>query len=404
MRPNIALPFFATASLWVAACGCSTPAQRAVYQEKLSSEVRVLEDQLYEADYENRVLRDELDACRRRTDCAVDDVVVSVPEPPMIDATQSYRSQAPIQSPPLEDNFDLGDDMSETFLPPTTDSEQDFQTDGSSSGNDPANGGGSDSDPEPMPFEFDPGVPFEPLVDPADDPMVDSDLVPKQVAPKRNAPQQTGPKKLPEPSPRSPSVLPPAPTRPEPPGLQDLLPDPIIDGDILPPPRGSGSEELPPGRIEVPDFGGGPFQTGPPVAIRVHPSGGGAVEQGEEVFWVTLEAIDKSGRVVDLNRFDIDANLSLVVTDPASELPDSAEPVVLGRWDFNPVQTASMVGDQPVPGIHIPVRWDDRRPVGDEVTVHARLRGAEEVLRCEGALPTVREAKLASQWLPRGTR
>ncbi len=53
------LPLIVLAAL--AAGGCRGAAYRDVYQQKMASEIRVLEDQLYEADYHNQVLTDELE-------------------------------------------------------------------------------------------------------------------------------------------------------------------------------------------------------------------------------------------------------------------------------------------------------------------------------------------------------
>jgi len=50
-------------------CGCRGAAYRDVYQQKMAGEIRVLEDQLYEADYHNQVLADELE--RLKTQVAV---------------------------------------------------------------------------------------------------------------------------------------------------------------------------------------------------------------------------------------------------------------------------------------------------------------------------------------------
>ena len=41
--------------------GCRSRATRDLYTQKMASEIRVLEDQLYEADYQNRILRDKLE-------------------------------------------------------------------------------------------------------------------------------------------------------------------------------------------------------------------------------------------------------------------------------------------------------------------------------------------------------
>jgi hypothetical protein len=48
----------------VVLCGCRGKAYRDVYQQKMIGEIRNLEDQLYEADYQNRILIDELARAR----------------------------------------------------------------------------------------------------------------------------------------------------------------------------------------------------------------------------------------------------------------------------------------------------------------------------------------------------
>lgn len=48
----------------VCAGGCRGNAQRDLYAEKMAGEIRVLEDQLYAADYENKVLRQKLERAR----------------------------------------------------------------------------------------------------------------------------------------------------------------------------------------------------------------------------------------------------------------------------------------------------------------------------------------------------
>lgn len=50
-----------TLLLLLATGGCRGAAYRDVYQQKMASEIRVLEDQLYEADYHNQVLADEIE-------------------------------------------------------------------------------------------------------------------------------------------------------------------------------------------------------------------------------------------------------------------------------------------------------------------------------------------------------
>ena len=51
---------FASA-LIAAQVGCRGKARNELYRQKMANEIRVLEDQLYDADYKNRVLRDRLE-------------------------------------------------------------------------------------------------------------------------------------------------------------------------------------------------------------------------------------------------------------------------------------------------------------------------------------------------------
>lgn len=436
-RLSPAVILFAAAVPWFG--GCTTPAQREVYEQELAGEVRILEDQLYEADYENRILRDELDACRRKQSCGPNDVDIAVPTPPMlpvenplkgermvdpvmIDASSSYYPP-----PPISDPLDLGIDDGRVVAPersqrsersersevgPGTDevsSDAELSNDSKSLVDDPPRPPVPQPDPaanDRKPFPFDSNVDPEPLTDPG-------------------------------------RPLPPAPTLPQPPGASDLLPDPLIEGDVLPP--APGVEDIPAGKVELPDLGRGgqkrdqnsgrfardPF-VGSPTGLTLHPSSGPKRVDGgrsndepmasidpessktlksskspktptDSVIWVRIQAVDQRGRAVDLTRYDIDAELSILVTDPAAELPLSPEPYVLGRWEFTATQTAAMVGDDPVAGIHVPIRWGSRRPAGDEVHVVARLRGQTEVLRCDAAMSlTMTSASISNQWLPRG--
>lgn len=56
-----------TCAVVVLMCGCRGKAQSDMYRQKMASEIRVLEDQLYDADYQNRVLRDQLERAEEQT-------------------------------------------------------------------------------------------------------------------------------------------------------------------------------------------------------------------------------------------------------------------------------------------------------------------------------------------------
>jgi hypothetical protein len=79
-------------------CGCRGKAYRDVYQQKLNGEIRNLEDQLYEADYQNRILMDEL--ARTRSQVVVPDAKRSRP---VIESQPRTESQPPSRGAPQRD-------------------------------------------------------------------------------------------------------------------------------------------------------------------------------------------------------------------------------------------------------------------------------------------------------------
>ncbi len=77
--------------------GCRGAAYRDVYQQKMASEIRVLEDQLYEADYHNQVLVDELERIKAQVAVPAQQRVQSA------DETRSRRStDSAITDPPQQ--------------------------------------------------------------------------------------------------------------------------------------------------------------------------------------------------------------------------------------------------------------------------------------------------------------
>ena len=80
-------------------CGCRGKAYRDVYQQKMIGEIRNLEDQLYEADYQNRILVDEL--ARTRSQVVVPDAKRSRPA---IESQPRTQSQPPRPDTPERDS------------------------------------------------------------------------------------------------------------------------------------------------------------------------------------------------------------------------------------------------------------------------------------------------------------
>lgn len=110
-----------------------------------------------------------------------------------------------------------------------------------------------------------------------------------------------------------------------------------------------------------------------------------------------LTAVDSLGKPVDLDDFDIDASLSIVILDPQLG-PSEAR---VGHWEFSAWQVATFIRSDPISGLHVPIDWQDTQPSGEEMIVHARLRTEDEEMRCQAQLSVERKPAVA-QWAPRG--
>ena len=332
--------------------GCSNRAHSDLYQQRMASEIRVLEDQLYDADYQNRVLREELERCKTKpsADC---------PVPPTSAKPPPAASYGPALAPPVRDVFKTPDDSQspEPLIDPVPDPTPDATPDS-----------GDEMD---LGFEtelelpsIDEGTPVEPSLP------TDTD------APKKN--------------------LPPAPGGPEPPSKADTAIPKVEPGDILPPPAKEDGEAKPPGQIELDDLRTG---GGVPENLQLHAglSGGYRFEDDSEGMMIVVNVVDQFGKTVNLDGFDIDAELSVVIMDPEAE-PDQAR---LGRWDFPARNIPGMIRNRPMSAIHIPIAWQERHPIAKNVTVHVRLRADEDEMRCEGDVK-VTKLNIASGWGPRG--
>ncbi len=323
--------------------GCRGKAHNDLYRQKMASEIRVLEDQLYAADYENRVLRDKLERERQRKTSGRAE---SSDRP---DSGEREPSLVPRPAPPVEPEL----------VPAPLDPIQ--------RGRPPAIESLPEMDELELP-DVNPGVPT-PMIEP-----------PASL----DAPPDV-------------ETLP-APGGPEPPGKEDIDPSGVIPGEVLPPPA-SPENEKPPGQIKLPDAV--QAGNGVPSGLRVHRSlSGGYRFENEEVdgLMVVVNVVDPLGQTVDVVDFDIDGELSIVVLDPERE-PDEAR---LGRWDFKGPQIGSLIRSEPISGLHVPLRWKDgKQPSGKQVIVHVRLRGEEDEMRCEQTI-SVEGKSAVAQWSPRG--
>ena len=398
----------------------------------MASEIRNLEDQLYAADEANRRLADKLDSCRRG--CSVDSPPPTTKLPPPIVADSITVERSDVAIPPgvplIDSTIDTrGVPVPEVGVPiPTPDANvhdlgMGLETDLDAmeldvqmgevvdvneiavepSGMDPDPNRLSDDESAAPSAEWISPPPREDSSSPTGAPRDDASsasnnsdrTTDRAINPFEDVDENT-PLTDPPATNDSPTTLPPPIGLPEPPGPEDLRGDPIERGPIAPPLRPLDPEE-PPGRIGLP-----PVQSrATPTQIFVHPTYSG-LDIGDDgmakKFDLVLCAADADKRVMDLANFDLHATLKIHIRDPEADFAQSS----LGLWQFDPEQTASMVDNLPLPGIHVPIRWGGRSPSGDRVTVAVELRSGDEVMRCETDLELRRDARMAGNWLPRG--
>lgn len=268
--------------------GCRSRGQEDLYRQTLQREVRVLEDQLYEADYENRVLIDKLrrerahesgrDSGRRpsqrhaaQSPAGDSDAMESVPptgtnlglgqgfdDAPIDDA---FRSRGDSNSP-------LNDPTPLTESIPAGDASKDSQA---RQRNTPKKDSGSKLPiPKPRPDPnaddlldidalIDPGTLVEPgtRIEPAQSSGPDEVVDPSDLVDPRSLMDPSQFQGIPEsiaPGPRRmmiPELLPP-PGGPTPPGTNDLQINPIEPGIPAPPNAPNGRPDGPPGKIDFP--------------------------------------------------------------------------------------------------------------------------------------------------------
>lgn len=387
-RPGTAVPTGLIAvALALLSCGCRGRAQEEIYQQKLTGEIRVLEDQLYQADYQNRILMDRV----RRAEAKANE----------LDAATNRRPAVQKRSPPNASSRP-------SAAGPLAQPEPDPNTSG-----DPAaaqSPGDRTTRPRvPDPDDAGPLLDLDPdsLIDPGEPAKPDEIEMrpPADAKPAGRAPATDSAPSAKSPKPQ-PMQLALAPGGPQPPGADDMRVPPIEPGSAEPPPPGGVSLEGPPGQIELGSdlrfLGRAAASTvvAPPAKIEVHPSFSGRYrfddEQVSEGMLLVVTALDADDKTVKLADFEIDAELTVVALDPTRE-PSEAR---IGIWEFTPDQVQELVRERPISGLHIPVRWQNDQPTSDDVLVHVRLRTDDEELRCEGTIKLNRAAGMA-QWTPR---
>ncbi len=442
--------------------GCRAPVQREVYSKRMAHEIRVLEDQLYDADYQNRVLRDELTRVKENCEPA-SSTVESAPifqSPQDNGSSQPYGPSQPYDSalpPPVVDpQYDSGysghagdekiiDDRPLTDLPSNYQMDHGLAGDryavpsvpyvpvpegtASSGGTigsgvpDGASGFAGDSptvidaDVQPTTPLTTPPLPTEAKAAEASpfQPRPDSEAA--LPAPKFTTPVPTPPVPTPQVPSSSgelpaPSVVPVPPGEPEPPGPSSFKAPPLLPGNPIPPAANGGD---PPGAIPLPQGVKDLIYSRPalpepaqPQHIQLHSglSGGHQFDQDDEIdgMYLVINVIDNQGHAINLRDFDINASLTVVVLDPAATIDGTdATSSRVGRWDFDTEQISTFVRSVPVDGLHIPIEWLGIEPVGDEVVVHVRLQAESEEMRCQGRVQLKKDNAIA-KWMPRGEK
>ncbi|MEM6691014.1 MAG: hypothetical protein AAF664_16420 [Planctomycetota bacterium] len=377
------------ASLVAATMGCASRGQSDVYRQKMAGEIRNLEDQLYEADYHNRVLQDRLEIYERKLqDSRIDvrggnssDDSADYGNPKPLNSYQP-ESYTPLPTPvpgPLADSKEPSDlapsskdfnsssesPSSDVFDPPIID---DSATDPAATTNESQSGKNDPIDPLEQ-YEDIMAPPVIDLGEPAEEPLND-----------------------PKPSTDDPAL---PPTEPRPPLFDEIqIPD-VMEGDIQPP--AIDVPENPPGKIQIPDS----LESIPvPTSLRINrrKTRGRFEEDALIGADVIVEAVDRSGRAVDLRHFDIDAEI-LVEAFADKPQPTSSQPAI-DRWIYSKSDIASLMTSDGL-GFHLPLALRDH-PAFEKSQFHLRVlfKGQDMRMRCQADLE-LQPSIAAETWTPR---
>lgn len=362
---RVVAAWIVASSLILLAAGCRGRAHEDLYKQKMASEIRVLEDQLYQADYENRILADKLEhesnqrAERRRQ------------QESGAESSKSFRERIRARASEKPNND------SETDSDRGADDVMDMELD--------------DLDLEDMigdgvsDYEFGSQDAYE-----------------------------------------SPTPLEPAPTEPVPPGADDTKINPIIPGLIAPPLSPGDTPDAPPGKIELkgvrlkiqePET----IETPVPNELQLHPgftgphnfpagtpSGADPTVEGSSAstiatptpragMMLVVNILDDAGRMMSLDKFEVDADMTVEAID--ARTPHTTVP--LDAWKFTADEVRKLIRETPVSGFHIPVRWTDSSHPSNSVIVRVTLQAGTDVMKCEGVV-NLNESVSTARWTPRG--
>lgn|GEM_PF-1743259 len=396
-------------TIFVLTTGCRGRAQQELYDAQMAHEIRVLEDQLYEADYQNRILVDKIESLKLKGAAPFDPTSPiggttrpSIPDPIRNPGFQSRPSLPSVQNDPLIEAIDDLDAMIdvgteeplkpappsiEGLNPPPTELPAPIPQDP------PA----TEESPQRAPRE-DKRLGFLPPSSPYSNYRSTTESEQSILNPPSSLSRNNDPSSLAISEKTAPSPLLAAPGGPEPPGKNSLIAPPVVPGDLLPPPGKEPEKLLPPGQILLPQSD----NPSRPNRIKIHPSLSGGVNREGEVqqMMLVVNVLDQKGRPIRLADYDVNAELSVVLFDGVQEQSDSTR---LGRWDFTPDQVNQLIKEDPISGFHIPIDWLDARPESKVIQAHVRVRSDEDDMRCSEAIHVMKQNAM-TQWSPRGAR
>lgn len=298
--------------------GCRSSARNDVYIDKLAAEVRYLEDQLYQVDYENKVLREKL-----------------------LRAREAELRQPPEPSKGLFGN--LGKTNKSSGSSKTGSNEPGLgriQTPDTQLGQPtkkPAGGSGSRGATTPeiqLPDMELPDIQSGDVSPPSDDQLVPPLIDPGELVPPGGSSQMSVP--------RQGQVVLPASVQHPVAAAVELMPPPAS------PPPAPADPTIDSLVIDA-DFSRALIDDKADCAVGVH---------------LVVKGLNKDGREVP-----IDLPLKFAVLDP---IRDGIE-ARLGIWQYDVAQLSELHSTDGTDGLHIPILWHDRQPFGESVQVYCRL-------------------------------
>jgi hypothetical protein len=322
------------AMAWVG--GCRGNAYRDAYNEKMAGEIRLLEDQLYKADYENKTLRNQLRRARDQQPSSPPDAASGPQDRSQTGAGPQDRS--PAGSPDPSGSDGSSDRFDARLLPPPS------------------------------------GIPRE-----DDDRAVDQRRI---EVPGETPPKGDGDSDL------------------VPPRLDDLEMPEIELGTPSPPQSSTGTPELPPNQIPKTDaqrqLEESVLPPPQPAALAIHPGFSGAHqfddESSSQGIYLVLHFVDEQGRTLDMRGTEIDADLTVTIIDPASD----REAPEIGQWEYSAEQVAELRRSSPFDSLHVAIPWpEESAPVGEQVTAVVRLANGAERLEGEAEVLLQNPASVA---------